>query len=88
MRTKREKSIFAQGPILYNKLPRCIREYNGKFDGFKKIVDIFLSLIPDRPCLKGYYNTNEDINQKESNSITVWIQNLKLNQWTISDKIS
>ena len=88
LRTKREKSIFGQGPILYNDLSRCIREYNGEFDGFKRIVDIFLSLIPDRPCLKGYCNSNMDSNQRESNSITVWIRNLKLSKWTIPDNIS
>ena len=88
IRTKREKSIFGQGPILNNCLPRCIREYTGDFDGFKRIVDIFLSLIPDRPCLKGYCNNNMDSNQKESNSITVWIRNLRLSRWTYTDNIS
>ena len=54
VRTKREKSIFIQGPMLFNELPRILREFEAKFEIFKAVLDIFLEQIPDRPCLNGY----------------------------------
>ena len=63
-------------------MPRIIREYEGSFNGFKALVDILLDLIPDRPSLNGYRNGNDDIFGKESNSIPIWMTNLKLQEWT------
>ena len=88
MRTKHEKSIFHQGPILFNELPVVIREYSGEFDGFKLLLDEFLTIIPDRPCLNGYYNDNLDIYGKETNCIIQWIRNMKLQDWEYPDSSS
>ena len=85
VRTKRDKSIYMQGPKLYNSLPKCIRELDCTFDTFKKTLDIFLSLIPDKPVMPGYESTNYDLYRKETNSITHWIRNKKLENWTTSD---
>ena len=82
VKTKRDRSIYGQGPILFNALPRCIREHEGTFKSFKALVDIVLDLIPDRPCLNGYRNGNNDIFDKETNTIPIWISNLKLQEWT------
>ena len=73
VRTKRDRSIYGQGPILFNSLPRVLREYEGGFNGFKALIDIFLGEIPDRPCLNGYRNGNNDIFGNENNTIPTWI---------------
>ena len=81
VKTKRDRSIFGQGPILFNSLPRIIREYEGNFKGFKALIDVVLDIIPDRPCLNGYRNGNNDIFDKETNSISTWMSNLNLQEW-------
>ena len=81
----KEKSIFVQGPMLFNELPAVIREYEGKFEIFKALIDTFLDEIPDRPCLNGYYTDNKDIFDKETNSLVHWIRNLKLSNWKPPD---
>ena len=81
IRTKRDKSIYVQGPKLYNSLPRCIRELECSFDVFKTSLDIFLSIIPDRPCMSGYSSSNYDLYRNETNSIQHWIRNLNLSTW-------
>ena len=75
------KSIFGHGPILFNCLPRSIRDISQSFEEFKKVTDIFLSLIPDQPILKGYVSHNHDNNLRQTNSIIYWIKNLKLTHW-------
>ena len=82
VKTKRDRSIYGQGPILFNAMPRIIREHEGTFKSFKALVDILLDLIPDRLSLNGYRNENNDIFDKESNSIPIWISNLELQEWT------
>ena len=61
-------------------MPRVIREYEGSFNGFKALVDIVFDSIPDRPCLNGYRNENNDIFDKETNSFPTWMTNLKLQE--------
>ena len=46
-------------------------------------MDVFLSDIPDRKFINGYISGNNDIFGVETNSIPTWIDNLKLNDWTI-----
>ena len=82
IRTIREKSIFGQGPKLFNALPKCIREWSGEFEGFKILVDCFLELIPDEPIISGYRTKNTDLYSKETNYLTHWIRNLNLQNWT------
>ena len=79
--------IYGEGPILFNSLPRVIRGYEGSFNGIKVLVYIVLTEIPDRPCLNGYKNNNNDIFDKETNSIPTWIAYLKLQDWTPQDDV-
>ena len=81
IKTKRWRSILVQGPLLFNQLPRCIREFSGSFDTFKTILDLYLSIIPDQPCIQGYVCTNKDLYGKTTNSIIHWIRNLGIGQW-------
>ena len=81
LRNMKEKSIYGHGPRLFNSLPKCIREWTGSFNGFKFMVDNFLSLVPDRPSIKGYNNMNHDLYGNMTNSITHWIRNLELDKW-------
>ena len=55
------------------------------FDTFKKTLDIFLSIIPDKPVMQGYRSNNYDLYKKETNSIIHWIRNMKLEKWIIPD---
>ena len=81
MRSMKECSIFRHGPKLYNSLPKCLREWDGSFSSFKCLIDNFMSLIPDRPCLQGYHSNNYDLNGGMTNSIIHWIRNLDLSDW-------
>ena len=58
---------------------------NWKFEGFKAILDVFLSEIPDYPFLNGFHNGNNDMFNMETNSIPLWIRNMKLRDWMIPD---
>ena len=73
VKTKLDRSIFGQGPILFNSLPGINQEYEWDFKGFKTLLDEILDIIPDRPCLNGYRNGNNDIFDKETNSISTWM---------------
>ena len=81
MRSVKEKSIYGQGPKIFNSLPQCIREWEGSFMTFKFIVDNFLTLIPDKPCMKGYNSENHDLYGNLTNSIVHWVRNLDLTKW-------
>ena len=69
IRNLKMKSIYGHGPILFNSLPRSIRDISQSFEEFKKVTDIFLSLIMDQPILKGYVSCNQDNNLRQTNSI-------------------
>ena len=81
LRSMKEKSIYGHGPRLYNALPKCIREWDGSFISFKFMLDNFLTLIPDRPCIQGYRNVNHDLYGDMTNSIVHWVRNLELSNW-------
>ena len=49
-----ENSFAVRGPRLFNAMPVDIRNYVGDIDGFKRILDVYLAGVPDRPCLPGY----------------------------------
>ena len=85
VRTKSEKSILIQGPMLFNELPRILREFEGKFEIFKAVLDIFLEQIPDRLCLSRYYTDNKNIFGKGTNSLIHGIGNLRLSEWEPPD---
>ena len=52
--TLRENSFAVRGPRLFNVLPRDLRAYDGELDGFKRLLDRFLSNVPDQPNLPNY----------------------------------
>ena len=87
IRTKHDKSLYFQGPKLFNSLPKCIRELDCTFDTFKIVLDTFLAMLPDRPCLTDYHNGNNDIHGVETNSIVHWIRNMDLYEWNIDISI-
>ena len=47
-RKTREESFSVEGPMLFNCLPPKIRNFNGKKEEFKKLLDNFLKYIPDK----------------------------------------
>ena len=81
MRSMKDISIYGQGPKLFNALPQCIREWEGTFSTFKFMVDNFISLLPDRPCIQGYCTDNNDLYGGMTNSVIHWIRNLNLHDW-------
>ena len=81
--TLKEKSLHYQGPKLYNSLPKCIREIDDNLTNFKTVLDMFLTLLPDCPVLKGYTTHTNDKYDRQSNSIYDWIKKEKLSEWEI-----
>ena len=55
MLTTREGTFAITGPRLFNSIPKELRDYHGSLNGFKRLLDIFLSDIPDEPPIPGYY---------------------------------
>ena len=49
----KNRSIQRAGARIFNKMPRIVRDYEGEYKGFKELVDKFLDIIPDCPCLLG-----------------------------------
>ena len=50
----REKSLSVHGALLFNLLPKSLRNENsGDFPLFKNHLDIFLTNIPDQPTTPG-----------------------------------
>ena len=80
--TIRERTINIAGAKMFNSMPRIIREYAGKLEGFKTLLDQFLSDIPDCPVIDGYISHNLDGKSKPSNSLIDWNNNLNNSNWT------
>ena len=79
VKTLRYQSLKYHGGSLFNALPHYIREYSGSKEGFKTILDNFLSQIPDNPITPGLVPAPVCINTcKSSNSIIAWIRHLGL----------
>ena len=54
VRRMRESSFGVRGPLLFNLLPKNLRNENsGDLLLFKNHLDIFLSTIPDQPTTPG-----------------------------------
>ena len=59
---------------MYNSLPRYLRDYDAKFETFKKNLDGFLSSLPDEPKGDKWITPGAlDYSVKPSNSIWDWI---------------
>ena len=62
----KRNSFAVRGPILFNSLPKSIRNIrNAKVEVFKKALDNWLQKIPDEPSVEGYTK----FRSKNSNSI-------------------
>ena len=81
IRTIRDRTVSINGANIFNAMPRVIREYQGDFSGFKILVDTFLIEIPDCPILDGYISHNMDRNNKPSNSLIDWCENMNCINW-------
>ena len=57
-------------------MPHVIREYDREFASFKTLVDTYLMEVPDCPILDGFISHNMDKDNKPSNSIIDWNENL------------
>ena len=68
-----KRSLKFEGVRLMNALPEEIRTYTGKFDDFKKILDLYLSVIPDNPETEDLKPGATGEDGKPSNSIVDWI---------------
>ena len=54
VRRARESSLSVKGSKLFNILPIDVRNYNStNVNGFKHLLDNFLSLTPDQPTIHG-----------------------------------
>ena len=42
------------GPILFNAIPKDLREYTCEPEGFKLGLDTFMTTVPDKPALPHY----------------------------------
>ena len=62
-------------------MPCLIREYDGDFSGLKSLVDIYLMEIPDYPIIDGYTSHNLDKDNRPSNLIIDWNENLNNVNW-------
>ena len=78
-RKKREESFQVAGPMLFNCLPKEIRNMKGcGVEEFKENLDKFLQTIPDEPKIGGAM----PLNTKQSNSI---IHQLERGEWKSVD---
>ena len=54
-RSIREQSFGIVGPVLFNSMPKRLRDYEGSLHGFKGLLDEFLYSLPDEPPMPGYF---------------------------------
>ena len=52
-----------------------------EYISFKEYMDELIAEIPDCPLVGGYHSNNMDRNSKESNVLSDWLMNLKINDW-------
>ena len=79
VKTLREQTLKYHGGNLFNAMPHYIREWKGTKEGFKVLLDTFLSQIPDNPVIPGLTPAPIcRISCKNSNSIIAWIRHLGL----------
>ena len=69
----RDDSLLVDGAKLYNLVPRCIREYDGSFLGFKNLIDVWLKFIPDIPRVCGNEPEGRNAIGMLSNSVYDWM---------------
>ena len=52
-KTMKDNTLAVRGPVLFNCLPSEIRDLNLSLPAFKRRLDGFLKIIPDKPSLPG-----------------------------------
>ena len=72
-KTMKDNSLAVRGPMLFNCLPLNVRDLNLSLLAFKRRLDEFLKVIPDKPSLTGpqYAQT------AKSNSIEDHLEDVK-----------
>ena len=70
-------------PMLFNSMPAIIIIFDGSKDGFKNLLDKFLTNIPDEPVYNSDGNECKRANGCRSNSIRDWI---RVKRWKIDKK--
>ena len=81
----RDKSLPISAAKLYNSLPYHIRNLDSdSYDEFKKLLDEFLSSVPDQPNVPGLVTCNMNNEVRPSNSLIDWNCNLRNSSWTPS----
>ncbi|KAK3857734.1 hypothetical protein Pcinc_036032 [Petrolisthes cinctipes] len=55
IKTLKENAFSVRAPLIFNALPRYLRESTEHLDGFKNQLDKFLRTIPDQPKLPHYH---------------------------------
>ena len=77
LRTIRDASFAVRGPMLFNSLPRDIRNMSGcDINTFKAKLDRYLKTVPDEPRIQGMTLRA----QLESNSLIHWSPWMRLHQ--------
>ena len=71
----RRRTIQHEGAKLVNILPPPLRNFSGKLETFKCLLDNFLSLVPDEPKTNSLIPNARDFYGKPSNSIYDWCKN-------------
>ena len=71
-KTMVRNSIKYGGVRLFNCMPEHIKCWEGSKEGFKKILDEFLGVIPDQPEVDNLIPDARTIDGKPSNSVVDW----------------
>ena len=79
-KTLRRNSIQYYGVILLNVLPTEIRNFKGKQDIFKNLLDSFLKCVPDQPETDSLIPSVIDYSGSPSNSLYDWCNSITI-QW-------
>ena len=69
IRTLRERSLFVEGPNLFNTLPASQRSLECSLITFKANLDMWVSNIPTHPVTPGHSSLATDSNGAQSNFI-------------------
>ena len=64
-------SIKYDGVRIFNTMPEHLKIWKGSKENFKKMLDEFLSVIPDQPEVEGLYPEAKTIDRIPSNSVVV-----------------
>ena len=71
-KTAMRKSVRHQGVIIFNSLPEEIMRHKGSPESFKKILDEYLTGLPDQPEVGGLIPGARTLSGIPSNSILDW----------------